>query len=169
MRPDLTCLGKIIGGGLPVAAYGGGRDVMQVVAPLGPAYQAGTLSGNPLAMTAGIQTLTALGRPSVYRRLEQKGRLLEEGLRRAAMRARRPIALQRVGSVLTPFFTGRSVADYASAATSDREAFAAFFHRMLDQGVYLPPSQFEAWFVSLAHTAEDIERTVAAAERAFAA
>ncbi len=165
--PDLTCLGKIIGGGLPVGAYGGRRDVMEVVAPLGPAYQAGTLSGNPLAMTAGIETLTLLREPGAYERLSSLGRMLEAGLQEAVEQARAPACVTRQGSVLTLFFTPGPVTDWESAARSDRQRFAAFFHRMLEQGIYLPPSQFEAWFVSLAHTEDDIQRTVEAVRTAL--
>ena len=169
VRPDLTCLGKVIGGGLPAAAYGGRRDIMQVVSPLGPAYQAGTLSGNPLAMAAGIETLTLLSQPGMHAQLEELGRRLQAGLEEVARRARRPVQVARVGSILTAFFTSRRVTDYASATTSDREQFAAFFHRMLAQGIYLPPSQFEALFISLAHTEEDLQRTLSAAGQALQA
>ncbi|MEE9284619.1 MAG: glutamate-1-semialdehyde 2,1-aminomutase [Dehalococcoidia bacterium] len=167
VTPDLTCLGKIIGGGLPVAAYGGRREIMETVAPLGPAYQAGTLSGNPLAMTAGIETLSALGEPGVYDRLEAAGARLETGLRRAATETDTELFLTRRGSILTAFFTPGPVTDYASAAASDRKRFAAYFHRMLEAGIYLAPSQFEAVFVSLAHTDEEIDATIEAARRAF--
>ena len=164
VRPDLTCLGKIIGGGLPVAAYGGRREVMATVSPLGPAYQAGTLSGNPLAMTAGIETLSLLSEPGLYARLEQRGRQLEEGLADAAGEA---VTLARVGSLLTVFFAPGPVTDYVSAATSDRERFSAYFHRMLERGIYLAPSQFEAMFISTAHTEEEIDATIRAAAEAL--
>jgi glutamate-1-semialdehyde 2,1-aminomutase len=167
VRPDLTCLGKIIGGGLPVGAYGGRREIMEKIAPLGPAYQAGTLSGNPLAMTAGIETVALLREPGVYERLERLGAALEAGLREAAAAAKRQVTITRAGSVLTLFFTPGPVTDWDTAAKSDRQAFAAFFHRMLEQGIYLPPSQFEAWFLSLAHTEDDVRRTVEAARAAL--
>ena len=166
VRPDLTCLGKIIGGGLPVAAYGGRREVMESVSPLGPAYQAGTLSGNPLAMTAGIETLGLLSEPNLYERLEERGRQLEEGLADAAGDA---VTLARVGSLLTAFFAPGPVTDYASAATSDRQRFSAYFHRMLERGIYLAPSQFEAMFISTAHREEEIAKTVEAAHKALSA
>lgn len=164
---DLTCLGKIIGGGLPVGAYGGRRDLMSQVAPEGPVYQAGTLSGNPLAVTAGLATLKVLQRPGVYAELERKGKFLEEGLLSAARAAGVEIALNRVGSMLCPFFTDKEVTGYESATTANADHYAVFFRSMLEQGVYLPPSQFEALFVSLAHTEEHLEYTVRAAEKAF--
>jgi glutamate-1-semialdehyde 2,1-aminomutase len=168
IRPDLTCFGKIIGGGLPVGAYGGRGDIMQLVAPLGPVYQAGTLSGNPLAMTAGIATLDALQDTSdAYARLESLGAELERGLVRAADVANVPITIKRVGSMLTAFFCPGPVTDYASARKADTHCYARFFHRMLDGGIYLPPSQFEALFISLAHTPADISETVECAARAF--
>ena len=168
VRPDMTCLGKIIGGGLPVAAYGGRREIMESVSPLGDVYQAGTLSGNPLAMTAGIEMLNLLSESGVYERLDQEGRRLEAGLVDAAEKASRAVTIARVGSLLTLFFNAAPAIDYASASGSDREQFAAYFHRMLEQGVYLPPSQFEAMFVSTAHSDEDIDATVEAATRALA-
>lgn len=167
VRPDLTCLGKIIGGGLPAAAYGGRREIMQVVSPLGPAYQAGTLSGNPLAMAAGIETLTLLAKSDVYEQLETRGQHLEEGLRMVFHDAGQAMALARAGSLLTAFFTPGPVHDYAKASQSDRSRFAAFFNKMLDQGIYLAPSQFEALFISLAHSEDDIKRTIAAAKQAL--
>ncbi|MBI3744325.1 MAG: glutamate-1-semialdehyde 2,1-aminomutase [Chloroflexi bacterium] len=167
VKPDLTCLGKIIGGGLPVGAYGGRREIMQRIAPAGPAYQAGTLSGNPLAMSAGIATLTELKCPGVYERLEALGAQLEAGLRKTASVARREAVITRAGSLLTMFFASGPVTDWPSANLSDREAYARFFQRMLEKGVYLPPSQFEAWFVSLAHTEHDIEATTQAAHEAL--
>ena len=165
--PDLTCLGKIIGGGLPVGAYGGRRDLMSQVAPEGPVYQAGTLSGNPLAVTAGLATLKVLKRPGVYGELEEKGKRLEEGLLAAAREAGVEIALNRVGSMLCPFFTAEEVTGYESATSADARLFSVFFRSMLDQGVYLPPSQFEALFISLAHDKDHLEYTVKAAEKAF--
>ena len=169
VTPDLTCLGKIIGGGLPVGAYGGRADIMAHVAPEGPVYQAGTLSGNPLAMAAGCATLDALAAPGAYERLESLGARLEEGLLRAARQAGATVTVNRVGSLLTAFFGGGPVTDWASAKRSDTARFGRFFHAMLDRGIYLPPAQFEALFVSLAHTEADIDRTVAAAREAFAA
>jgi glutamate-1-semialdehyde 2,1-aminomutase len=168
VTPDLTCLGKVIGGGLPVGAYGGRREIMAMVAPLGPVYQAGTLSGNPLAMTAGIETLKVLTQPGAYERLEENSALLADGLRAAAEAARVPVFQTRVGSMFCTFFSGERVVDYASAKRSDTTRYARFFRAMLDGGVYLAPSQFEAGFLSLAHSDEHIERTVQAAEGAFA-
>lgn len=167
VRPDITCLGKIIGGGLPVGAYGGRREVMEMVAPLGPVYQAGTLSGNPLAMAAGIATLRVLQQGAVYQRLEVASIYLEDGLRRAAEEAEVPVRINRVGSMQTMFFTASPVADYASAKGADTERYAAYFRGMLDRGVFLPPSQFEAMFLSLAHTDGDIEATIGAARAAL--
>ena len=168
VTPDLTTLGKIIGGGLPVGAYGGSRDIMQYVAPAGPVYQAGTLAGNPIAMTAGLATLRRLRDPHVYRRLEEAGARLCAGLVEAARAADVPMTINRVGSMWTIFFTDGPVWDWTTAARSDRARFARFFHAMLDEGIYLPPSQFEAAFISLAHTDETLERTVTAARTAFA-
>jgi glutamate-1-semialdehyde 2,1-aminomutase len=167
VTPDLTCLGKIIGGGLPVGAYGGRADIMKLIAPEGPVYQAGTLSGNPLAVTAGIETLKLLKKPGVYRQLEERGRLLGDGLNRAAREAGIAATLNRVGSMLTMFFAPGPVTDYASAKKSDTQAYAKFFRAMLGQGVYLAPSQFEAAFLSAAHTPADIAKTVKAARAAF--
>jgi len=167
IKPDLTCLGKIIGGGLPVGAYGGRKEIMQLIAPLGPVYQAGTLSGNPLAMTAGIETLKLLQRPDVYAKLETLAAQLAQGLIEAAERAKVAIRLNRVGSMLTPFFTAQEVYNYASAKAADANAYARFFWGMLEGGVYLSPSPFEAWFVSLAHTSEEIQRTLEVAEAVF--
>jgi glutamate-1-semialdehyde 2,1-aminomutase len=169
VRPDLVTLGKVIGGGLPVGAYGGRRDLMARVSPVGPVYQAGTLSGNPLAMAAGIATLDLLAEPHAYETLEARSARLEKGLAEAVREAKISARVQRVGSMLTLFFTAGAVADYAAARASDTEAFGRFFQGMLGRGVYLPPSQFEAWFVSLAHTDEDIRRTVEAARGAFSA
>ncbi len=169
IEPDLTCLGKIIGGGLPVGAYGGRKEIMEKIAPSGPIYQAGTLSGNPLAMTAGITALTALQKPGVYEELENKSAKLAEGLAAAADRAGVRVSFNRVGSMVCTFFTSQKVTDYASACTSDTGKFGIFFRSMLDQGIYLAPSQFEAAFVSLAHSDEDITKTVDAAFEAFKA
>ena len=167
ITPDLTCLGKIIGGGLPVGAYGGRRDIMSMMAPLGPVYQAGTLSGNPLAMTAGIETLKALNQPGVYAQLEKKSAVLEKGIVKAAAAAGVGLYVSRVASLLTAFFTPDAVVDYASAKKSDTKLFAKFFWQVINEGVYWPPSQFEAAFISLAHGDEDIEFTVEAIARAF--
>ncbi len=168
IAPDLTCLGKIIGGGLPVGVYGGRRDIMEQIAPLGPVYQAGTLSGNPLAMAAGIATLdTVAAIPDAYGRLERLGAQLERGLRDVAAEARIPATINRVGSMLTTFFTAQPVTDYASAKSADTKAYARFLHRRLEHGIYCAPSQFEATFVSLAHTPEDIARTIQGAAEAF--
>ena len=168
--PDITCLGKVIGGGLPVAAYGGKRAIMEMVAPVGPMYQAGTLSGNPLAMAAGIANLTYMEEHkehNVCAALESHTAILVGGLQRAAEKAGVPVQCHRLGSMFTVFFNDKPVTDYASAATSDLDAFRIYFHSMLEQGIYLPPSQFETNFISLAHTPEDIEKTIAAAEKAF--
>ena len=156
IRPDLTCLGKIIGGGLPVGAYGGRADVMQMAAPLGPAYQAGTLSGNPLATAAGIACLQELARSGVYETLEALGAEIEAGLRTVGEAAGVAVTVSRVGSALTAFFAEPPVTTWEEAATSDTGRYAAFFHGLLGRGVYVAPSQFEAAFVSLAHTSEDI-------------
>ena len=166
VTPDLTTLGKIIGGGLPVGAYGGRRDVMACVSPVGPVYQAGTLSGNPLAVAAGLAQLSYLrDHPEVYARLEAIADGLEEGLREISNG--RPVCVNRVGSTLTLFFNRGPVTDWASASTSDTKAFAKFFRAMLARGVYLPPSQYEAWFLSAAHTARDVEQTLEAAKKAI--
>jgi glutamate-1-semialdehyde 2,1-aminomutase len=167
ITPDITTLGKIIGGGLPVAAYGGSREIMNNIAPVGPIYQAGTLSGNPLSMTAGLVTLRRLRAKSVYERLESSTRKLCEGLAATAQQAGSATVTNRVGSMWTSFFTGEPVVDWDSANKSDRQLYGKFFHAMLDEGVYLAPSQFEAAFVSLAHTDEVIERTVEAAQKAI--
>ena len=168
IMPDITCLGKIIGGGLPEGAYGGKKEIMQHVAPVGPVYQAGTLSGNPLAMAAGIATLKELAKPGVYETIEAKAKKLAEGVQAAADKAGVTVSINHSASLLTVFFTGEKVDSYAAAMTSDTAKFKVFFQSMLNQGVYLPPSQFECWFVSLAHSDEDIAKTIAAAEKAFA-
>jgi glutamate-1-semialdehyde 2,1-aminomutase len=169
LRPDLTCLGKVIGGGLPVGAYGGRRAIMETVAPAGPVYQAGTLSGNPLAVAGGLACLKALGRPGSYERLESIARSLTDGLMAEARAAGVPVTLNRVGSMWTLFFTPEPVFDYASAKRADVKRFGRFFHAMLDRGVYLPPSQFEAAFASLAMGEREVEHTLAAARHAFRA
>jgi glutamate-1-semialdehyde 2,1-aminomutase len=166
VTPDLTCLGKIIGGGLPVAAYGGRGDLMDRVSPAGPIYQAGTLSGNPLAMAAGLWSLERLNR-TLYRKLAGMGHTLAAGLADAARDAGVPLQVNALGSMLTPFFTAERVRDFRSALTADSAAFGVFFREMLAQGIYLPPSQFEAWFISGAHTARDIAKTVDAARAAM--
>jgi glutamate-1-semialdehyde 2,1-aminomutase len=166
VRPDLTCLGKIIGGGLPVAAYGGRAALMDRVSPAGPIYQAGTLSGNPLAMTAGLWSLARL-KPALYKKLAALTQSLAAGLANAARDANVALQVNAVGSMITPFFTSVRVRDFESAVTSDTQAFGVFFRAMLNAGVYLPPSQFEAWFVSAAHTQRDIEKTIAAARGAM--
>lgn len=161
VKPDLTCLGKIIGGGLPVGAYGGRREIMEMLSPLGGVYQAGTLSGNPLAMAAGVATLRRLSRQGVYESLEKKAALLEKGLREAVRDSGWQI--NRAGSIMTLFFSQNPVLDYKTAVASDVKLYARFFWEMLNRGIYLPPSQFEALFLSVAHTEKDIERTVEAA------
>jgi glutamate-1-semialdehyde 2,1-aminomutase len=168
VTPDLTTIGKIIGGGLPAAAFGGRADIMEKLAPLGPVYQAGTLSGNPLAMAAGIRAMEILARPGTYDRLERLGNRLGNGLMAAAREARVPACVNRVGSMLTLFFCAGPVVDYATAKTADTARFGGFFRQMRDRGVFLPPSQYEAMFVSLAHTEDDIDQIVAAARAALA-
>jgi len=163
VTPDLTTIGKIIGGGLPAAAFGGTAAIMQKLAPLGPVYQAGTLSGNPLAMAAGLKAMEILGRPGTYDRLELLGKRLGDGLLAAATAAGVPAVMNRVGSMLTLFFTKGPVTNYETAKLADTQRFGAFFRKMRDRGVFLPPSQFEAMFVSLAHTDEDVDQIVAAA------
>ena len=166
VRPDLTCLGKILGGGLPVGAYGGRADLMDLVSPAGPVYQAGTLSGNPLAMTAGLWCLDRLT-PQLYRRLAVLGTRLAGGLAAAARDAGVALQVNAVGSLATPFFTDRPVRDYASATSADTHRYARFFRGMIVRGVYPPPSQFEAWFLSAAHSVKDVDRTIAAARAAM--
>ena len=163
IKPDLTCLGKIIGGGLPVGAFGGKKEIMEQVAPLGPVYQAGTLSGNPVAMTAGLVTLEILEDPAVYQELEQKTRLLCRGLREGAAEAGIPAFQTQAGSMCCLFFTEEEVYDYSTAKTSDTKRYAQFFQGMLSRGIYLAPSQFEACFISLAHSEKDISLTIEAA------
>jgi len=163
VTPDLTCLGKIVGGGLPAAAFGGRADIMQKLAPLGPVYQAGTLSGNPLAMAAGLKALEILGRPGNYERLDLLGQRLGDGLAAAAKAANVPACVNRIGSMVTLFFTAGPVTDYATAKSSDTARFGAFFRKMRERGVFLPPAQFEAMFVSLAHTDEDLQLVLDAA------
>jgi glutamate-1-semialdehyde 2,1-aminomutase len=166
VRPDLTCLGKIIGGGLPVGAYGGRADLMNLVSPAGPVYQAGTLSGNPLAMTAGLWCLDTLT-PKLYTSLAALGMRLAAGLADAARGAGVALQVNACGSLLTPFFTDRPVRDYASATSANTDHYGTFFRGMLRRGIYPPPSQFEAWFLSAAHTERDVDRTIAAAREAM--
>jgi glutamate-1-semialdehyde 2,1-aminomutase len=168
VKADLTCLGKIIGGGMPVGAYGGRADVMALVAPEGPVYQAGTLSGNPLAMTAGLWSLTELSE-GLYRHLGRLGSRLAAGLADAARDAGVPLQVNAFGSLLTPFFTTQPVRDYQSALTADTAAYGRFFRAMLEGGVYSPPSQFEAWFLSGAHTKKDVDKTIRIAKKAMKA
>jgi glutamate-1-semialdehyde 2,1-aminomutase len=167
VTPDLTCLGKIIGGGLPVGAYGGKQEIMDQVAPSGPVYQAGTLSGNPLAMAAGLATLRVAGQPGFYDRLEELGARWRKGMGEAALAGRQPFTINQVGSMVSIFFTGGAVTDFGSAAASDTEAFKDFFWHMLSRGVYLAPSQYEAGFISTAHSEEDLQRTFEAAREWF--
>jgi len=167
IRPDLTCLGKVLGGGLPAAAYGGRRDLMLEIAPAGPVYQAGTLSGNPLAMAAGIATLDALARPGVWERVERWAEAAAAAIAAAAGSAGVALTVQRVGTIFTPFFSEGPVEDYAAAKRTDRAAYARFFHAMLAAGVYLPPSPFEACFSSAVHGDRELERLRSALETAF--
>lgn len=159
IRPDLTCLGKIIGGGLPVGAFGGKREIMQHLAPLGPVYQAGTLSGNPLALAAGIAMLSELGKPSFHDELEAKGALLQELIRPSLEKYQDRISYNRIGSLSTLFFKAGGVASYADAKQANTELYARYFSLMLERGIYLPPSQFECMFISSAHSQQDIELT----------
>jgi glutamate-1-semialdehyde 2,1-aminomutase len=166
--PDLTTLGKVIGGGLPVGAYGGKKEIMKMIAPSGPVYQAGTLSGNPLAMAAGLATLRILVEtPGIYTKLEEMSSRLENGIKRVIERRNLPMVQNRVGSMFTLFFTPTGVVDYTTAKSSDTKKFAVYFGAMLDRGVYLAPSQFEAAFLSTAHTASDIDKTIAAADESL--
>jgi glutamate-1-semialdehyde 2,1-aminomutase len=167
ITPDLTCLGKIIGGGLPIGAYGGRREIMEMMAPVGPVYQAGTLSGNPLVMTAGIETLKALSQPDVYQQLEAKTSRLAEGIDKAASEAGINSYVSRIASLLTVFFLSNRPVDYESAKQADTKLFGQFFQQLLSEGIYWPPSQFEAAFVSLVHTDEDIQFTTRAVGKAF--
>lgn len=165
--PDLTCLGKVIGGGLPVGAYGGKREIMTMVSPEGGVYQAGTLSGNPLAMIAGVETLKVLSKPNTYKKLEKIMAQLEEGLKDAAKMAKAKVKFYRAGTMFCTYFTETEVTDAKTAKTSDTERFKKFFWQMLKKGVYIAPSQFEAGFISLSHTEKDIEKTIKAAYEAF--
>ncbi|MBI6547184.1 MAG: glutamate-1-semialdehyde 2,1-aminomutase [Cyanobacteria bacterium NC_groundwater_1444_Ag_S-0.65um_54_12] len=167
VKPDLTCLAKIIGGGVPCGAYGGRADIMALVAPSGPVYQAGTMSGNPLATAAGIATLRALAEPGVYARLDRVAKRLADGLMAIAAAVGVPLHVQRVGSMLTAFFTDQTVIDWQTAKKCDTAAFAIFHRGMRERGIYLPPSQFEAWFVSLAHFEPEVDATLEAANGAL--
>ncbi|MGQ0696024.1 MAG: glutamate-1-semialdehyde 2,1-aminomutase [Nitrospiraceae bacterium] len=167
INPDLTVLGKIIGGGLPVGAYGGRKDIMDLIAPSGPVYQAGTLSGNPLAVSAGIATLKQLKARGVYKKLDERSAALSKGIGDAAKKAGIPLTQTRIGSMMTAFFTAGPVVDWNTARQSDTKRYGQFFHQMLEQGIYLAPSQFEAAFLSTAHSAQDIEKTIRAAHTAF--
>jgi glutamate-1-semialdehyde 2,1-aminomutase len=169
ITPDLTCLGKIIGGGLPVGAYGGKRSIMQSMAPEGNIYQAGTLSGNPLAMAAGLATLKELEKGKIYETLEEKGRMLFTGLDQAAKSAGVDVVANWIGSMGTLFFAKEAVTDFDSAKKSDQAMFRGFYAGMLEQGIYLAPSAFETWFVSAAHDRDSIQKTIQCAERAFGA
>lgn len=165
--PDLTTLGKVIGGGMPIGAYGGREDIMNLIAPQGNVYQAGTLSGNPVAVSAGLATLQLVSHASFYANLEKKSGYLVNGLFEKAREAHVPIRINAVGSMLTVFFSSEPVRDMATASKSDTKRFAAFWQTMLSEGIYLPPSAFEAWFVSNAHTEHDIDQTIRAAAKAF--
>ncbi|MEI7027017.1 glutamate-1-semialdehyde 2,1-aminomutase [Paenibacillus sp. y28] len=169
VEPDLTAMGKIIGGGLPIGAYGGRRDIMEQVAPLGPAYQAGTMAGNPASISAGIACLEALAEPGVYERMDALGAKLEAGLASAARASGIPLTINRIRGALSTHFCDHPVTNYEEAQDTDGESFARFFRLMLDQGICLAPSKYEAWFLTTAHTEADIDETVAAAEKAFAA
>jgi glutamate-1-semialdehyde 2,1-aminomutase len=162
VKPDLTCLGKILGGGLPLAAFGGRCEIMDQLAPLGPVYQAGTLSGNPLAVAAGMTTLKLLSRPGTYAKLAAKGKRLEDGFRKVLRRYEISAAINRIGSMLTLFFGIDRVESPDDARRCDAAMFARYFHAMLDRGIYLPPAPFEAMFISLAHSTDDLDKTIAA-------
>lgn len=168
IKPDLTALGKVIGGGLPVGAYGGRRDIMEMVAPSGPMYQAGTLSGNPLAMVAGLETLRGIQDDAVWKQFDEAGQKLDAGIKSAAEKSGIPIYQTRVGTMQGLFFTETPVTNYATAKLCDTERFGKFFHAMLENGVYIAPSQFEGGFISTMHGDEEIGRTIEAAEKAFA-
>jgi glutamate-1-semialdehyde 2,1-aminomutase len=167
IEPDLTALGKIIGGGLPIGAYGGRRDIMDKVAPLGPAYQAGTMAGNPASLAAGIACLNELAKPGVYERLDALAARLTDGIAAAARRYGIALTINRLVGAFSTHFCDHPVTNYAEAQDTDGEQFARFFQHMLDQGIYLAPSKFEAWFLTTAHTEQDVEETIRAADRAF--
>jgi glutamate-1-semialdehyde 2,1-aminomutase len=162
IEPDLTCLGKILGGGLPLAAFGGRREIMDLLAPVGPVYQAGTLSGNPLAVSAGMATLKLLSRQGVYDRLEAKSKYLEDGISAVLHQYRLRAVINRVGSMMTLFFGVDQVTSPDHARKCDQKQFSSFFHAMLERGIYLPPSPFEALFISLAHSTADLKKTISA-------
>lgn len=166
--PDLTCLGKVIGGGLPVGAYGGRAEIMELMAPAGPVYQAGTLSGNPLAMTAGIETLAILREGDAYAELNDKACRLGDGIGVVATTSGTAVQVSRIGSLLTVFFSAQPIVDHESAKLSDTNLFGEFFQRLLHQSIYWPPSQFEAAFLSLAHSGKDVDITIAAMGKALA-
>lgn len=168
VTPDLTALGKIIGGGLPIGAYGGRADVMEEVAPLGPAYQAGTMAGNPASMLSGLACLEVIEKEGIYEQLDHLGALLEDGLLKAAAKAKIPVTINRLKGALTIYFTDQKVVNYDQAEATDGELFARFFKEMLHRGINLAPSKYEAWFLTTAHTEEDIQKTIRAAEEAFA-
>jgi glutamate-1-semialdehyde 2,1-aminomutase len=168
IRPDITCLGKIIGGGMPVGAYGARAEIMDMVAPLGPVYQAGTLSGNPIAMAAGISTLNRLKNPDIYKHINNITALLADGIRHLSDKLNTPLQVAVFGSMITPFFAQEKVTDYTSALKSDTEKFARFFWTLIHNGIYPPPSQFETWFVSARHTEAEVDKTLAAFEEALA-
>ncbi|MCR8643041.1 glutamate-1-semialdehyde 2,1-aminomutase [Paenibacillus sp. N1-5-1-14] len=168
IEPDLTALGKVIGGGLPIGAYGGRKEVMAQVAPLGPAYQAGTMAGNPASISAGIACLEVMQEAGLYERLERMGARLADGLAAAAAKHSVPLTINRIGGAISTHFCDHSVTNFDEAQDTDGEQFAAFFRHMLEEGILLAPSKYEAWFITIAHTDEDIETTIAAAERAFA-
>ena len=167
VTPDLTAMGKIIGGGLPIGAYGGKKEIMEEVAPLGPAYQAGTMAGNPASMLAGIACLEVLQQEGTYEYLDKLGARLEEGILQAASKCGVPITINRLKGALTIYFTNEKVENYEQAENTDGEMFAKFFKLMLNQGINLAPSKYEAWFLTIAHTEEDIETTITAVENAF--
>jgi glutamate-1-semialdehyde 2,1-aminomutase len=167
IQPDVTCFGKVIGGGLPVGAYGGRKELMEQMAPVGPIYQAGTLSGNPLAMAAGYTTLQLLAQPGAYETLEARGLRLQTGLLTNAKETGVPLTINRVGSMICPFFTDQAVTDYESAKTSDLQRFKRYYGAMLDLGVSVPPSQFEGMFISLAHSEQDVDDTIDAHRQAL--
>jgi len=167
VQPDVTCLGKVIGGGLPVGAYGGRKEIMDMVAPLGPVYQAGTLSGNPLAMQAGISTLQLIQKPEAYTKLHEITTQLKTGLEQLSIQFNIPMQVHQFGSMISVFFTESRVYNYETAKTTNTELFGKLFWKLLEHGVYLPPSNFESWFLSTAHTSEDIEKTIGAFEQAF--
>ncbi|UMZ73211.1 Glutamate-1-semialdehyde 2,1-aminomutase [Natranaerofaba carboxydovora] len=167
VTPDLTCLGKVIGGGLPVGAYGGKKEIMEMIAPAGSIYQAGTLSGNPIAMTAGVETLKILKEEGTYDKLEEKSQKLEKGLREVAEETDAPVFMTRVGTMLGMYFTRDEVYDFESASKADDSLFSKYFNKMLEEGIYLAPSQYEAMFMSLVHSDQDIDKTIEAAKKAF--